>query len=159
VQSYDVASSIHPSLEVGRCDARAVRHCGLFASVLIAALVMAVRSPHRKRLEGGRWGGGMQLAAAVTALEALASDLLRFTPGAGAAVAAGGGGGVCLFCGNFGIVLINFAWAAGGSRGALDILEKMVEVTMMRGGVAVAHAPTDGAPTKIEGVRHVIHLA
>ena len=149
----------------GRCDVRAVRHSGWLASVLVAALVRGVRSPRDARrgkcvegmgrrflFLGGRWGG-VQLAAAVTALEALASDLLQLRPGAGAAVAGGGaggsgGGGVWLFCGNFGIVMINLAWAAGGSRGALDILEKMVEVTMMRGGVA--HVTMDGA-------RHVIH--
>jgi len=151
----------------GWCNVRAVRHCGWLASVLVAALVLGVRSPRDARrfkraegvggrfLLGGRWGG-VQLAAAVTALEALASDLLQLTPGAGAAVdggggaggSRGGGGGVWLFCGNFGIVMINLAWAAGGSRGALDILEKMVEVTMMRGGVALV---------TMDGARFIIH--
>jgi hypothetical protein len=38
------------------------------------------------------------------------------------------------FCGNFGIILINSSWInIDGGKKALDILEKMVEVTMMRG--------------------------
>jgi hypothetical protein len=35
------------------------------------------------------------------------------------------------FCGNFGMVLINSAWTEGSH--AKDILQKMIEVTMMRG--------------------------
>ena len=39
-----------------------------------------------------------------------------------------------LFCGNFGILLINSSWInVDGGKAALDMLEKMVEVTMMRG--------------------------
>ena len=38
------------------------------------------------------------------------------------------------FCGNFGILLINSSWInIDGGKKALDMLEKMVEVTMMRG--------------------------
>ena len=38
------------------------------------------------------------------------------------------------FCGNFGILLINSSWVnIDGGKAALDMLEKMVEVTMMRG--------------------------
>ena len=39
-----------------------------------------------------------------------------------------------LFCGNFGVILINTSWInIDGGKAALDMLEKMVEVTMMRG--------------------------
>ena len=38
------------------------------------------------------------------------------------------------FCGNFGVLLINSSWInIDGGKKALDMLEKMVEVTMMRG--------------------------
>jgi len=38
------------------------------------------------------------------------------------------------FCGNFGIILINSSWInVDGGKRALDMLEKMIEVTMMRG--------------------------
>lgn len=44
------------------------------------------------------------------------------------------------FCGNFGILLLNPSWLAiDGGRTALDILEKMINVTMMRGkGIGMA---------------------
>ena len=38
------------------------------------------------------------------------------------------------FCGNFGIILLNSNWLnKDGGKKALDMLEKMIEVTMMRG--------------------------
>jgi len=38
------------------------------------------------------------------------------------------------FCGNFGVLLLNPSWLAiDGGRTALDVLEKMITVTMMRG--------------------------
>jgi hypothetical protein len=41
---------------------------------------------------------------------------------------------ILFFCGNFGIILINSSWInVDGGKRALDMLEKMVEVTMMRG--------------------------
>jgi len=65
-----------------------------------------------------------RLAATLTALEALSTDLLGLYRGAS---------GV-LFCGNFGIICLHQAWStADNGKTALDILEKMVSVTMMRG--------------------------
>ena len=94
-----------------------------------------------------RWSAATAagVAAVVTALDAISTDLLGFLPTAGshshAAAAAGasasyGYGYGCtaasvLFCGNFGVILINAAWA--GRKEALDVLEKMVQITMMRG--------------------------
>jgi hypothetical protein len=41
---------------------------------------------------------------------------------------------ILFFCGNFGIILINSSWInVDGGKRALDMLEKMIEVTMMRG--------------------------
>ena len=42
------------------------------------------------------------------------------------------------FCGNFGILLLNSSWInVDGGKTALDMLEKMVEVTMMRGELLI----------------------
>ena len=38
-----------------------------------------------------------------------------------------------VYCGNFGIVLLNAAWCSQNGERAYDLLEKMVNVTMMRG--------------------------
>ena len=73
----------------------------------------------------------LPLAAYVTAIEAIATDLFGLVPihpyyqDASRLVC---------FCGNFGILLLNPSWLSiDGGRTALDVLEKMVNVTMMRG--------------------------
>ena len=41
---------------------------------------------------------------------------------------------IIFFCGNFGVLLLNSTWInVDGGKRALDMLEKMIEVTMMRG--------------------------
>jgi|AntRauTorckE5430_2_1112549.scaffolds.fasta_scaffold01373_6 hypothetical protein len=40
---------------------------------------------------------------------------------------------VTLHCGNFGVILLHGAWFENGGRYAFDILEKMIQVTMLRG--------------------------
>ena len=73
----------------------------------------------------------LPLAAYVTAIEAIATDLFGLVPihpyyqDASRLVC---------FCGNFGVLLLNPSWLSiDGGRTALDVLEKMVNVTMMRG--------------------------
>ena len=91
----------------------------------------------------------MEIAALVTAFEAIQTDLLLLQPirhthpmftSSEAAdesrTTTTARTAVLLFCGNFGIILVNLAWATaggGGTKDALNILEKMIEVTMMRG--------------------------
>jgi hypothetical protein len=71
-------------------------------------------------------------AAIVTAVEAIVTDLLHFTPQHH--FTASNMDVLIVFCGNFGIVLLNPLWLnVDGGRTALEVLEKMVEVTMMRG--------------------------
>lgn len=41
--------------------------------------------------------------------------------------------GIDLSCGNFGVILLHSAWFEKGGKYAFDILEKMIQVTMMRG--------------------------
>ncbi len=103
----------------------------------------------------------MPIVAYITALEAISTDLLGFVPAAyyhdqqqqihssfqqyphllHQSYHHGNDDGdqdqlllLRCFCGNFGILLLNPSWLAiDGGRTALDILEKMINVTMMRG--------------------------
>lgn len=86
------------------------------------------------------------LAASLVALEAMSTDLLGLVPCSP--------NSNVLFCGNFGIILLHKAWSSNGGTSALDILEKMVQVTMMRGaqsGGVVTFQPTSSGSMK--GIR------
>lgn len=106
------------------CEA-AVRNAGWVGSVLL----MLISSSAGLSLTA-------QAAAAVTLFEAVLSDLCAVWPHPG---------GDWFLCGNFGLVLLNSAWAT--SSKVKDILESMVEVTMLRGaqtGGVVTFAPGRG---------------
>ncbi|CAK9023116.1 unnamed protein product [Durusdinium trenchii] len=92
------------------CEA-AVRHSGWVASaaLFVCAHVLGL-------------GLEVQAATGITALEAFLSDFLVWTSPPSN----------LFFCGNFGLILLNEAWAASSST-IKDILELMVEVTMVRG--------------------------
>ena len=143
-------------------DIDPVRHAGWVASAVVAIAVAFVyacryrdssqkRGPRSAAVEP-RWSmsSAATIAAMVTALEAVSTDLLGL--GVPSSIAASGANPlgavaspVTLLCGNFGVILINAAWA--GKKEALDILEKMVEVTMMRGaqsGGVVTYASGPG---------------
>eukprot|EP00931_Biecheleriopsis_adriatica_P026260 TRINITY_DN15999_c0_g2_i2.p1 TRINITY_DN15999_c0_g2~~TRINITY_DN15999_c0_g2_i2.p1 ORF type:complete len:1401 (-),score=231.76 TRINITY_DN15999_c0_g2_i2:11-4213(-) len=120
-------------------QACAVRHSGWIFSALCACWAMWKASD-----------GKLQLAAGVTAVEAVSSDLLGLShpcmlqsPSMG-----------WFFCGNFGLILINEAWKKGSK--AKDILEKMVQVTMMRGaqtGGVVTYVKANRKAGNVRGVR------
>jgi len=97
-----------------------VRHSGWLISVLFLYL--------------SRNSKNARLAATLTALEAISTDLLGFVPKFSNNI---------LFCGNFGVIMLHKAWCSNGDTTVLDILEKMVQVTMMRGaqsgGVVAFH--------------------
>ena len=79
------------------------------------------------------WMSIAAVAAYITSLEGIVTDLFGFIP---AALSNGQieEGRLMLYCGNFGVILLNSSWInIDGGKKALDILEKMVEVTMMRG--------------------------
>ena len=101
-----------------------VLHIGwLFSTILAICLFLL-----RRRTKDDTWSIWVYIAS-VVALESITTDLLGWTPmfvfPAGCYVA---------WCGNFGLVLLNPMWInVDGGRTALEILEKMVEVTMMRG--------------------------
>ena len=134
----------------------AIRHAGwLFSVALCVALEFwcaaaapdddadgaddaAARAPVR---------GAYRAAALATAAEALASDLLGLARARERAADAAFFG-----CGNFGMVLLDACWA--DTPAARDILQRMVEITMMRGaqsGGVVTYRPTRGGGCK--GIR------
>jgi hypothetical protein len=87
---------------------------------------------HFRRV-GSRYVSIAAVAAYITTFEGVVTDLLGFIPAAFSGESVNEGQFI-LYCGNFGVILLNSVWiSADGGKKALDILEKMVEVTMMRG--------------------------
>ena len=152
-------------------DIDLVRHAGWVASAMVAITVAIASFRYRDSSQIGkckprsnaavepRWSmsAAATIAAVVTALEAVSTDLLGIgvpsLAATGADPAGAAASSITLLCGNFGVILINAAWA--GKKEALDILEKMVEITMMRGaqsGGVVTYASGPGAGKSPEGV-------
>ena len=159
-----------------------IRHAGWAFSVFLA-LAIHLRHRFKSREHGSlaskiHHGDAILLAAWVTALEAVATDLFGLVPATTVRYANSHHRvtlatlghisnessdsscvlalfGACLilsrnepqpvsedaaantiifFCGNFGVLLLNSTWInVDGGKRALDMLEKMIEVTMMRG--------------------------
>ena len=75
----------------------------------------------------------MVLAANITALEAISTDLLGF-PVLPFFIKTLTTDPEVFFCGNFGVIFINSTWmVADEGKSALDLIEKMVNVTQIRG--------------------------
>ena len=121
-----------------------VQHAGWIVSCSLAVLLslsMDAQKPHRKV-----W----LLAAYATAVEAIVTDLLQFTPTNNPTVAG------IFYCGNFGLILLNPMWLQateerGNCNSALKILQDMIRVTMMRGaqaGGVVTFEPQPGGHMK-----------
>ena len=120
-----------------------VRHAGWIASLIFAFLTWNHGNPT------------MRLAAIVTAFEAMATDLIRWKVLPAITMAAKSN---TLFCGNFGIILLHHLWFSdkNGRSSALDVLEKMVQVTMMRGaqsGGVISYHPSGITSIDAKGVR------
>jgi hypothetical protein len=80
------------------------------------------------------WMSIAAVAAYITALEGTITDLFGFIPASWSSAIPSTEGRMILYCGNFGVILLNSSWInQDGGKKALDMLEKMVEVTMMRG--------------------------
>ena len=136
IEYYDRARSI-------------ITHAGWMFSVILAvgchALHIAARNStfSMQLLNNGKGGvfntrsvmkvflnPAIPIVAYITALEAIVTDLFGFTP---IQYLDDKTDFIC-FCGNFGILLLNPSWLSiDGGRTALDVLEKMINVTMMRG--------------------------
>lgn len=128
-----------------------VRHVGW-----VASLVLASQIPRRFQTA--------RLAAQITACEAISTDLLQlnvlfqgmtFTPLLGENAASS-----LFYCGNFGIILLHHLWLTDQGQSALDVLEKMVKVTMMRGaqsGGVITFRPSSSSSTQgrpiLKGIR------
>lgn len=109
----------------------ASRHVGWISSILIA---IGLHFLHNRRGNGSSARSSTlatcKLAAYATAIEALSTDLLGLVPHSPSSYAAT----TALFCGNFGVILLNSKWLTeDGGKAALNVMEKMVNVTMMRG--------------------------
>ena len=126
-----------------------VRHSGWIVSVALALLIP-------KCYQSAKW------AAAITAVEAITTDLLQWNSLLPVlAMAPSIGGNLSVFrCGNFGIILLHHLWLTDQGQAALDILEKMVKVTMMRGaqsGGVITFTPQrakkDEGGLSLQGIR------
>ena len=124
-----------------------VRHVGWIASLLLALMIP-------RHLKNARW------AASLTAFEAITTDLLQWKallPGL--TFAPLDGTAALFYCGNFGIILLHHLWLTDQGQSALDVLEKMVKVTMMRGaqsGGVITFRPTsssDKTRMSLKGIR------
>ncbi|CAJ1922340.1 unnamed protein product [Cylindrotheca closterium] len=113
-----------------------VRHTGWIVSLLLAYFVCR------------RFGtsSAISMAAIITAVEGLLTDLCGF----GQLLPFGNSNtntlsGTTFFCGNFGVLLLHHWWLTNkGKKSALDCLEQMVSITMMRGaqsGGVVTYVP------------------
>lgn len=128
-----------------------IRHAGWITSVTIAFACLCFAGIKNKASSSSSNKNNLLLAATVTAFEALCTDLLGFglVQGVGAST---------LFCGNFGVIVLNSAWTADQGKYALDLLEEMVRITMMRGaqsGGIVAWTTANGKNGQVErrGIR------
>ena len=113
-------------------------HAGWILSALVAVLIYFHTSCQKKVshiTDHSHWKEAnhntdcsyLLTAAVVTSLESIATDLLDIGIVHGTVIPT-------LFCGNFGILLLNPAWQQGEiASTALDLLQKMIEVTMIRG--------------------------
>ena len=146
-----------PSLELRNNDNSDVlafieamtRHSGWMFSVIVAA-ILAYKYVYRYPAKlGASDTPTIVIAATITAVEAVWTDLLRLPviPLFGPASP-----GITFFCGNFGLIVLNSAWTSkDNGRHALDLLEKMVNVTMMRGaqsGGVITYCRSKRLPAK-----------
>ena len=136
-----------------------IRHSGWLFSVIAAVTLLAYthRCPGRSKLSTE----SIAIASIITAIEAVWTDLLRLPviPLFGPA-SQHYAGLTTFFCGNFGLIVINSAWTSkDNGRHALDLLERMVNVTMMRGaqsGGVITYCRSKRLPAKanpVVGVR------
>ena len=135
-----------------------VRHAGWIASLMIAIWVERSykRSSNKSSIPQGRMCS-LRWAAWITAIEALSTDLFQFEPVPTIFGFSGGSNDthqgqedntLLFYCGNFGMILLHHVWWTNEySNLSLDMLEKMIQVTMMRGaqsgGVICFHPTKD----------------
>ena len=115
-----------------------IKHSGWIVSVVIALFTMLLSRRHRDDLNSSgmiNYCNDIQLAAIVTAFEAVCSDF--FNLGTISGLNHRSSNLMYFFyCGNFGVILLSPAWTTTNhdyGKTSLTLLEKMIEITMMRG--------------------------
>jgi hypothetical protein len=158
-----------------------IHHAGwilsLFLAVVIAGIHNYLHSNRRRRRQASTklatidtttnmMLSSMQLAAWLTALESIATDLCGVSTWWGGRLLPSSFGTEnddnihqsIFWCGNFGILLLHHLWLKDsvGRDSALDCLEQMVQITMMRGaqsGGVVTFQPTGSSTGGLKGTR------
>lgn len=124
-------SGVLMTVENDERPAFVVRHAGWITSCFMAILVHAfVLYASKQANSSKQYQTTLVLAAYATALEAMVSDLFQ--------MGHFGTSKTIFYCGNFGLILLNPAWFTdsherGNCHSAVDILQQMIRVTMMRG--------------------------
>lgn len=115
------------------------RHAGWIGSVVIAVSLhclfkQTIANNRNDSSERSSILSTLTTAAYATAFESVVTDLLGIVPHHPSASSSFAEEGFYLFCGNFGVILFNSNWLSeDGGKTALDVMEKMISVTMMRG--------------------------
>lgn len=127
-----------------------IRHFGWIFSVVVAMVTCHVHRSRNNKFNSKNncnkncspLNNPLVYAAALTAIESISTDLfglenylLPLFPTLGGTNNSINTNTVTFYCGNFGLILLNPAYnaTAKGCETALDILEKMISVTMVRG--------------------------
>ena len=120
-------------VSIDESQLKVVRHSGWIGSTLIALLCFyfSNKRTFRHFIMSYRINLCVSIPALITALEAISTDLFGLPPLLNRLQTQEPA--MYFFCGNFGIILLHSAWLSNGGDLALDILEKMINVTMMRG--------------------------
>lgn len=113
-----------------------IHHVGWISSVGFALAMYTIKSRQEKHGSSSNLSHWCTIASYLTAFDAICTDLFHLPQFLH--VASHTANQVTFFCGNFGVILLHGCWmdeASGRTRGksVMDILEKMIEITMMRG--------------------------
>ena len=140
-------------LVLSATDDAFIRHAGwLFSLSLALALLLARGRRRRPSRIGTALYDDVTILACLTAVESIATDLLQLVPTPTQLPSS-----YVYYCGNFGILLIGDAWFQDKKNRskALDILEHMCQVTMVRGaqsGGVVSYHPASQQATRVRVV-------
>ena len=121
-----------------------VRHAGWMTSLALACWYhFVIHKNDKTTTTSTTTFAAMKWASRVTAIEAILTDLCQWggvahvvlegTPVSLSWTSLSTTATMLFRCGNFGILLLHQAWLEEQGRGALDVLQTMVRVTMMRG--------------------------
>jgi hypothetical protein len=144
---------IESSLLVSNNTSLIVRHFGWITSIIIAIIISLLKNQIKTCIGGdsseeekkptSKFIHWMELAAFITAIDAIWTDLFQMNPlfpfdyystNDNYQQGLDDSKTMVFFCGNFGIIILHSAWLDdNGGSSALGILKKMIEVTMMRG--------------------------